>query len=66
MCVYVVYDVNTEQISKTLGLFFLFVCFLFEAFSLQKLVFCPFPSITNQFSVDDLGLARNIATLAKE
>lgn len=60
MCVYVVYGVNTEQTSKTLG----FHCL--RAFSLLKLAVSQFPSKANQFSVDDLGLDKNIASLAKE
>lgn len=60
MYVNVIYDVHTEQISKTL------FCLL-EAFKLQKLVVSPFPLIAKQFSVDELSLNKNcIAALAKE
>lgn len=39
---------------------------LFESFSLLNLVVSQFLLITNQFAVDDLGLDKNIAALAKE
>lgn len=38
---------------------------LFEAFSLQKLVVSPFPSITNQLSVDNLGLDKKYCIISK-